>query len=250
MDVRSELFRIQLQQDILRLKANADSLAFNNKLDSIAFHHSKKELLDKIERLPNSYKSYLALSLMGFLLAIFGFVEWYRKLQIYQNKIVRNEGDKINKQKSVITHQIRFEQELNLYKETWGPLFELRQHLREVIRYVESYHAASKEEKEKRNIDVQKHFKDASKHYSTFFKLAYKNAPFYPKPIYDQILTIINIGAPVSTEAFNLEFMTEISELPGAKIDPLTDGIAQKLIEAIDTLTEMIRARIEITEIK
>lgn len=249
-DIRAEIFRFQLQQDILTLEANVDSLSNTNKLDSIALYYDKKELLDKIERLPNSYKAYLSLSLIGVGLSIFGFVEWYLKLQVHQNKIVKNEGDKVDKEKSVITHQIRFEREIDLYKETWVPLFELRQHLNEIIRKVESYHTSSKKEREKRSKDVQEHLKHANDSYKIFFDLTHKNAPFYPKLIHDQILAVIEVGAVVLTEAISLEFITEISELSGAKIDSLTKGINKKLVNSIDVLAEMIRARIEISEIK
>lgn len=167
-----EINRLKLEQEILQL-SNDD---FNKKsLDSLEFNHQAQILQKKVDQLPKTYKGYLTLTFLGFLISIFGFFQWYHKLQIHQNKIVKNEGEKAENQKSVITHQIRFEQELDLYKRTWEPLSEFKRGLNSLMSSIDDYKKCKKVDRNDQLDFVNRNFKIAHGHFSELFIITEKN---------------------------------------------------------------------------
>lgn len=83
-----------------------DSLlnGYHDKLDQFNIKtlqiQSKNELLADNEESTHAYmKIFLSLIATGFLMAVMGFRLWYKRIQIYQDKILRDEALKLNENK-------------------------------------------------------------------------------------------------------------------------------------------------------
>jgi hypothetical protein len=247
-EVNAELSRLQLSEAIINLKTKSDA-TYSQKLDSLTLAHDIKGLRNSIEKLPENYKSAILLLLSGAALAAFGFIQWHLKLQRFSDKIIENEARKIIEQKSVITHQIRFEKEYLLYERTWGPLGELKQSLNILVFNIKMYQQGKPENKDDLKEAVDESFNKSHKHYSELFLVIERNAPFYPKKIHQKLLEIRKIGSSVYEEAVNLEFLQNYREL-GYKLESHLDKFEGELPDAIEALVILIQKRIELTEVQ
>jgi hypothetical protein len=136
-------------------------------------------------------------------------------------------------------HNIAFEKEFEILSEVWASLVELQaaaMGLRPVLDSVDP--------KESEDERKQKRLKQFGEAFGAFTRVVIKNRPFYPTEIYSQLLSLRGLAIE---EAVEYQWRNPTDK--GSGRDPeywkKAHQNAEKIIQKVDEICELIRKRIE-----
>jgi hypothetical protein len=147
------------------------------------------------KKFPRLVHLYLLLFLLGFVLSIFGFYLWFLRTQKIQDKILKNESEKLENNKVIFVHTIQFEKEFDVYKSLWPELLKLRNathQLRPTVEFVDP-NESEQEVHKRKGIEFNNAYKDCGKIFEN-------NKPFYPEDIFVEIEAILKIARKEAVE--------------------------------------------------
>jgi soluble cytochrome b562 len=234
-DILSKVDKIEAENLINKLKTQKDSTSVE--MNKILIDVKIKQLSREVDNFPKLLYLYCFLLILGFTLKGIGFYNWYYKTQTYNDKILKNETEKILSEKSIHVHKVQFEKEFEVYKELWPNLIELRNQTYTLRPIFETINPNESED-ESRN----RKWKDFSNAFQNCVTQFDTNKPFYPENIYSEIEKVIRTS---KTESIEFEFM------PKTETDYYKNGQKNMdlIIEQIDKICQLIRERIGIMQV-
>jgi hypothetical protein len=190
----------------------------------------------------------LAIIIIGVLTSIIGFYLWYTRLQKFQDKVIIDESDKYNKQKTITIHQIQFQKEFTLYQDLWKSMSKLEEIINKLYSNTIGYDSFAQE----RKIEIQKEMeKDLTIYWERYkeFDLIYKqNKPFYPENLYTELEEIISLSVRISLENKDIDFLTAFRKKGG--LSDNTDEVMSEIMKKIKSACKIIQERIQLIEVK
>ncbi len=183
----------------------------------------------------------------GCILSIYGFRNWFVKIQKPQDKIIKDESYKYENQKSISIHQIQFAKEFEIYQSLWKTLMEFEQDVEFVFDRVKDYEKLDQEKMDKNKNEIGEKMKEFWSNYNKVRSMYNTNKPFYPREIFDELEQVIHLSANLYVEGI---FMDTIKSLKEIGIHTDCPSIFNEIIQRIENVCSKIRDRIELTSIK
>lgn len=209
---------------------------YEAKLDSLAFEQKAYGLLRQVQ---TSFDFMQRLAYVGILIglgiSIFGFSLWYRKVQKFDDLIIRNNAHKQINDKNLKIHQVQFEKEFSVYSELWASLVTLKyatMNLRPIFEFID-LNETDKDRNEKRLKAFQDAFKVSWDAYE-------KNKPFYPKEIFDLVDNAMSVA---QKELYQFHFFGDKKDYDQAREN------VDELVTQIELVSNKIQERIGMVEI-
>ena len=169
---------------------------------------------------------------VGIVTTVFGFITWYIKTQRYNDRILKNESEKLLNDKTVLIHKIQFEKEFNIYDELWPCLTDLRNATHALRPNIEQIDMSIPEE-----VRRKKKAEDFIKAHNKCVGVFDNNKPFYPEDIYEKIADLI---LKTKFEKNSFDFMLEVNleRFDEAKLK------MDEIIQKVESICLKIRSRI------
>lgn len=216
--MESKVDNLRLREDLNKytFAFDTDSLSqFNNQLDQIRIEHDLGVLSKETAFYGEKLIVPFIIGMIGFVVSMTGFSLWYSKLQVHQNKIVKNDADKLTEGKIHI-YKIQFEKEFEVYKELWSEL----SNLRNTVWYIMTIPS---EDWTGKPID------DFNKYCVNSTRIFQGNKPFIPEDIYKSISELMMFSLFQSMNKFDVDSSRkELKEM-----NLLVDDICKKIQKRI-----------------
>jgi hypothetical protein len=250
LDIEYEQIKVKnpFYKKILLLK---DSLEINKviefKTDSVSFIKRYRKLENRVNSLKHDLQVYIFIIFLGIGISIFGFCKWYIKLQIYQDKIVKNEASKLEGDKSLHIHKIQFEKEFNIYETIWTPLVALKKDITSITDDIEIYIQSDNLKRDEITKNYKNYNYEFWSHHNDFKFEFENNRPFIPQVIYDKVSEFLYLCVRLFVYKDNMDFFTKGLE-KGDLLKEISNNYKLVILK-IDEICDSIRKRIELIDI-
>ncbi|CAZ96801.1 hypothetical protein [Zobellia galactanivorans] len=230
-----------VKNQILKTNTEKDSIInLHQELinEKIKLNVLEEQINRDIKRLPKELKMYSVIAIIGLIMIGFGFFKWYFKTQYYNDKILKNESEKLKNNKEASIHKIQFEKEFEIYNQLWGDLVNMRNStitLRPKLDIVNP--KESETDRKKRKLEK---FRQSFKKCLNTFE---NNKPFYSELVYEEIDNLIKL---VKKEILEYNFETENDDEYWENAENNT----LEIIRSTDKICKEMRKRIGLVSIK